>query len=269
MKIAFLQETVNQNIGVMYLSALLKTQGHSVELFLETLEPDFLHAVTKFKPDVVGFSVITGAHHWATRAARQLKEAMPTMVMAAGGAHPTYFPEMIQEELIDIIARGEAELSFPEFSNRLSSGQDCRSTLGLWVKVKQEIYENDVAPLVNDISLLPHPDRRLYTKYPFYSQQTEVPFSTTRGCPFHCSFCYNHVKAALYKGKGRYVRTREVEDVISEMEEARGLMRNIRSVILYDDIIGLNKKWLAEYCEAYAQRINLPWFTSIRADIVD
>jgi anaerobic magnesium-protoporphyrin IX monomethyl ester cyclase len=269
MKIAFLQETVNQNIGIMYLSSLLKAQGHSVELFLEPLESDFLPAVTAFRPEVIGFSVITGAHHWVVNVARQLKAALPAVTTVAGGAHPTYFPDMVREEPIDIIARGEAEISFPEFVMRLSSGRDYRRTPGLWVKDKQEIYQNDVAPLVDDLSSLPHPDRELYLKYSFYRQQSEVPFSTTRGCPFHCSFCYNHVKAALYRGKGKYVRTRTVEDVISEMEAVRRLSENMRSVILYDDIIGLDKKWLAEFCEVYAQRINLPWFTSIRADFVD
>lgn len=269
MKIAFLQETVNQNVGVMYLSALLKAQGHNVELFLEPFEPDFLQAVMAFRPEVLGFSVITGSHHWVINVARKLKAAMPGVLTVAGGAHPTYFPDMVREEPIDIIARGEAELSFPELITRLAYGHDYRLILGLWVKDKQEVYKNDVAPLVDDISSLPHPDRELYFKYPFYRQQSEVPFSTTRGCPFRCSFCYNHVKAALYKGKGRYVRTRTVEDVISEMEEARRLSANMRSVILYDDIIGLDKKWLAEFCEAYAQRINMPWFTSIRADFVD
>jgi anaerobic magnesium-protoporphyrin IX monomethyl ester cyclase len=269
MKIAFLQETVNQNIGIMYLSALVKAQGHRVELFLEPHEDDFLQAVMDFRPEVIGFSVITGSHHWVLKAARKLKELMPAVTTVAGGAHPTYFPDMVREEPIDIIARGEAELSFPDLISRLASGQDYRRTPGFWVKDQQEVYKNDVAPLVDDISSLPHPDRELYLKYPFYRQQSEVPFSTTRGCPFRCSFCYNHVKAALYKGKGRYVRTRTVEDVISEMEEARRRSVNMRSVILYDDIIGLDKKWLAEFCGAYAERINLPWFTSIRADFVD
>lgn len=269
MKIAFLQETVNQNVGVMYLSALLKAQGHRVELFVKPLEPDFFQAVKQLRPEVVGFSVITGAHHWVIKVATQLKDALSTVTTVAGGAHPTYFPDMVREKSIDIIARGEAELSFPEFITRLASGDDYRLTPGLWVKDKQEVFKNNVAPLVEDISSLPHPDHELYLKYPFYRQQSEVPFSTTRGCPFRCSFCYNHVKAALYKGKGRYVRTRAVEDVLGEMAEARRLYPNMRSVVLYDDIIGLDKKWLSEFCLTYAQRINLPWFTSIRADFVD
>ena len=171
--------------------------------------------------------------------------------------------------MVDVVARGEAELSFPELLQRIEEGRDYCDILGLWVKKDGRLYRNDVAPLVEDLSSLPHPDHKLYLKYRFYRVQTEVPFSTIRGCPFRCSFCYNHAKAALYRDKGRFVRFRTVSDVIDEMKMARRLYPNMRTVILYDDIIGLNKKWLAQFCDAYEKEIDLPWFTSIRPDMVD
>ncbi|MFH1876324.1 MAG: radical SAM protein [Candidatus Omnitrophota bacterium] len=269
MKIAFLQETVNQNVGLMYLSAIVKSQGHDCQLFVESLEKDFLNAVRAFAPDVIGFSIITGAHHWVLRVATSLKRELPGVLVIAGGPHPTYCTDFIKESCIDIIARGEAEYSFPRLVECLGQGKDYSATQGLWVKRGDEIMRNDVAMLVEDLSSLPHPDHELYLKYDFYRNQSEVPFTTTRGCPFNCSFCYNHVKATLYKGKGKYVRMRGVSDIIAEMEHARRLYPKMRSVILYDDIIGIDRKWLASYCSAYRESINLPWFTSIRADIVD
>lgn len=269
MKIAFVQETVNQNIGLMYLSALVTRDGHSCELFVESLENDFLKDLSRFNPAVVGFSVITGSHHWALKTARRIKKIIPGSIVILGGPHPTYFPQVVENADVDIIARGEADRAFPELIQRLARGGCYHDIPGLWVKINGKIFQRDVAPLVDDLSSLPHPDRRLYLKYPFFAAQTEVPFSTTRGCPFGCAFCYNHVKVALYRGKGDYVRSRAVDDIIAEMTQARALFPKMRSVILYDDIIGLDKKWLAEFSRAYAARIGLPWFTSIRADVVD
>jgi len=270
MKIAFLQETINQNIGVMYLSAILKARGHQCELFVKSLEKDnFLDAVRRYEPDVAGFSVITGSHHIAMSTAARLKALLPEALVIFGGPHPTYFPEIVNEAMVDVVARGEAELSFPELVRRLEEKRDFSDVAGLWVKKDGRAYRNDVAPLVEDISSLPHPDHNLYLKYSFYREQTEVPFSTVRGCPFRCTFCYNHAKAALYRGKGRFVRSRTVADVIDEMKTARGLYPNMRTVILYDDIIGINREWLAQFSDAYAKEIGLPWFTSIRPDTVD
>ncbi|MBI2437614.1 MAG: B12-binding domain-containing radical SAM protein, partial [Lentisphaerae bacterium] len=269
MKVAFAQETVNQNVGLMYLSALVKRSGHSCELFVEPLENDFFQALFQYQPDLVGFSVITGAHHWVALAARRIKGMLPKTLIVLGGPHPTYFPQALEEPAVDIIARGEADISFPALADCLAERRAYHELAGLWVKNGGRIVQNDVTPLVNDLSSLPHPDRRLYLKYPFFANMTEVPFSTMRGCPFKCAFCYNHVKMALYRGKGRYMRTRRVDDIIAEMEGARRLFPKMQSVILYDDIIGLDKQWLAEFSAAYAERVGLPWFTSIRADFID
>lgn len=269
MRIVFLQETINQNIGIMYLSAVLKSKGHVCELFIDSLEKNLISAVKNYQPDILGFSVITGAHHWALNTARRLKQVLPDSYVAFGGPHPTFFPEMVEDDVIDAVSRGEAEISFPELIKRIENKQTCRDLLGFWIKEDGKVYRNDVAPLVDNLSSLPHPDHNLYLKYNFFKQESEVPFSTTRGCPFRCSFCYNHVKAALYKGKGKYLRVREVEEIISEMVEARSLYPNMTSVVLYDDIIGFDKKWLSKFCQSYREKVNLPWFTSIRADFVD
>lgn len=269
MKIAFLQETVNQNIGVMYLSSVLKSKNYRCELFIEPLEKDFLSAVISYQPDIVGFSVITGAHHWALNIAKRIKERMPKAIVILGGPHPTYCSKIVEDASVDAIARGEAELSLLEFVQRVERGERYNDVLGFWVKEDGEIHRNNIAPLVQDISSFPYPDHGLYLKYQFYRDQSEAPFITTRGCPYNCSFCYNYVKAELYKEKGKYLRTRNVEDVISEMESARKFYPKMRSVILYDDIIGINKKWLAEFGDAYAKRIGLPWFTSVRVDLID
>jgi len=65
------------------------------------------------------------------------------------------------------------------------------------------------------------------------------------------------------------VRLRRIDDVIGEMKLARRFYPKMQSVVLYDDIIGIDKKWLADFCDAYAKEIGLPWFTSIRADLMD
>ena len=269
MKIAFLQETVNQNIGIEYLSAILKPKGHDCELFIEPFEKGFLGAVKAYNPDIIGFGVITGSHRWVLNKASVLKKALPKSLIVVGGPHPTYFPEMINEQNVDAIARGEAEISFLELVTRVENSRDYTDVPGFWVKKDGKIYRNDVGHLIEDVSSLPYPDHELYLKYRFFKKQTEVPFIMTRGCPFNCSFCYNHVKMELYRGKGRYLRTRRVEHVIGEIELARSLYPNMRSVIMQDDAIGLDKKWLAEFTSAYRDRINIPWFISIRADHAD
>ncbi len=58
-------------------------------------------------------------------------------------------------------------------------------------------------------------------------------------------------------------------DVIEEMKRARRLYPNMRSVILYDDIVGFDREWLAQFCDTYTRHIDMPWFTSMRPDMVN
>jgi anaerobic magnesium-protoporphyrin IX monomethyl ester cyclase len=269
MKVAFLQETLNQNIGIMYVSSMLKSKSHLCRLFIEHLEKDFINAVSAYHPDIIGLSVITGAHHWVLAIASCLKKILPDALIILGGPHPTYFPEIVSQPFIDAVFRGEAELSILDFVNRLERGQDYTDVSGVWVKKNEEIYRNDLAPLVEDISSLPFPDHELYLRYKFFLEQSEIPFNASRGCPYGCTFCYNRTKAKLYAGKGKYVRTRTAEELIGEIEFARSIYPNMRSIVFSNDHIGADKQWLVHFCQAYAKRVGIPWFTSIRADVID
>src|SRR3989339_150135 len=193
MKIAFIQETSNQNIGIMFLSSIIKADGHQCELFIEPFEDDIYTALKLYQPDIVGISMITGTDKWVLYRATQIKKMFPQVIIILGGPHPTYFPDIINESVVDIIARGEAELSFPELLHRLENRKEISDIFGLWVKKNGQIHRNDFAPLVEDLSSLPYPDYELYQKYNFFKEQTEIPFNTTRGCPFQCSFCYNNI----------------------------------------------------------------------------
>ena len=63
-----------------------------------------------------------------------------------------------------MIARGEAEISFPGLVNRINEGKDYTDVLGLWVKKDGRVFRNDISRLVEDLSSLPYPDHRLYLK---------------------------------------------------------------------------------------------------------
>ena len=72
-KILFVQEEHWQRLGIMYLSGTLKKQGHQVDLAISADYKDVKSALIKFKPDAVGFSIMTGDHHWAADMASKIK----------------------------------------------------------------------------------------------------------------------------------------------------------------------------------------------------
>ncbi len=252
----------------MYLSAVLKKNGHTADVFLEGLHKDIIGDIYKTNPDIVGFYCLTGEHRWMEKRANEIKERSNVLI-AVGGPHPTYFPEMIEEmKNVDIICRGDGETAVLELMNRLKKGEKINNILGLWVKQDNRVYKNDIAPLVEDIDSFPLPDRDIYNKYKFFHKATEILVCIARGCPFNCTFCYNASKKKLYSGQ-KVVRRRSVDNVISEIKFLQKKYPQMKSVTFEDDNLGSYPKWVDEFCEKYKQINGPPFLASIRADCID
>lgn len=267
-RMAFVQNIAFEYLGVMYISALLKRHGHVVDMFIANgNEEKTIDEIAAFKPDIVGFPCTTGLHRWALAFAAKVKGEIPCKVLF-GGAHATYFPEVINEPPVDIICRSEGEYAVLELLEKINHGADLTDTLNCWFKVDGEIIRNEQRPLVADLDQLPFPDRELYiTKYPFL-KRSQKAFLGGRGCPFDCTFCFNHALIKLYKGKGRVVRCRSVDNLLAEVKEVISRYK-LKTVYMQDDTFILNKKWVAEFVEKYKQEIGLPFVCLIRADLAD
>lgn len=268
MKISFTQNFLGPHFGIMYLSAVLKKAGHNTEVFIEDLDKNMVQKIADSKPDIVGLTCITGEHQWAQRKILEIKKIMPEVMVVVGGPHPTYFPEMIKENGIDIICRGDGERSILELVERIKDNKSIDDIPGLWVKRGGAIHKNGIALLVEDMDSLPFADRTIYDKYDFFKKETELPVCVSRGCPYNCTFCYNAIKRDLYKGQ-KTVRIRSVKNIISEIELLLKKYPGTKSIIFNDDNFGIDPKWFDEFCEKYREINGLPFFASIRADFIN
>ena len=81
----------------------------------------------------------------------------------------------------------------------------------------------------------------------------------SRGCPFTCSYCSCVNLRRLYPAGTRAVRTRPVESLIRELEQARQVCRSIAFVHFYDEIFPNPPGWVDTFVEQYRRRIGLPF----------
>lgn len=256
-KISFLQSEYEDKLGVLYLIAYLKSQGHSARLFIERRK--WLNEVKAYQPDLLGFSCLTGGHLWVESCAQSIKEDnrwdIPIIV---GGSHPTFFPEMINNPYIDFICRGEGEYSVKELLDRMDKGEDLTLVPNIWSKQNGCIVKNDVQCLIEDINSLPRPDRSHYNEFSFLKNNPHKKVITARGCPFSCTYCYNSAFKSMYKNKGKLVRSRTVENVIEEiilLKKTSGW----ETLEIVDDNFIKDKEWFLRFAEQYRLKINLPY----------
>lgn len=263
-RILFLQDYFDEFLGTGILSSLLKQHGHQVELFITSAERDLLPKVKQFQPDIVGMTSFTGAHQKGIALLKELKSQLDFLSIL-GGPHPTFFPEVIEQNGIDVICRGEGERSMVELAKRVEQSQDFSDIPNLWVKRNGQIIRNEVQPLLDDLDEAPDPDRTIYYKYRFLRNRPSKSFITGRGCPWECTFCFNKAFNELYQGKGKVFRRHSVARVLGSIETIASNYP-MRHVWFVDDVFTVNKRWLTEFLEEYRKQFKFPFTCITRAD---
>jgi anaerobic magnesium-protoporphyrin IX monomethyl ester cyclase len=172
-------------LGLMSLAALL--DGHEVEILDMKAEKVKESALRKRmgSAGIVGISVLTPSIDSALELCRIAKECGAATVF--GGVHPTLMPQVIEHPEVDIVVRGEGEISF----KAIADGMPLGSIPGIsFVDGTTDVHNPDRPPV--DMDTLPPPRRDLVymnmKKYKAFGKRLDA-VSTARGCPHRCSFC--------------------------------------------------------------------------------
>ena len=234
------------------------------------IEGELKKKIKSFNPDLIAFSIVENNYACSKRLFRLIKKITKAPIIA-GGLFPTIKPELfIEDKNVDIVCVGEGEHAIVELAKKLDRSQDISNISNLIVKNKKKVIRNKFAryydwePLIfQDWSIF---DKRHLLK-PFMGKMQRTGFfELSRGCPYNCSYCINHLSQEIFKGLGRYNREKPLEYAIKEishMKDAYGL-----ELVFFNDenFLTMKNERLLEFCDKYQSRINLPFFIMTRAD---
>ena len=263
-----------EQVGVEYLSSVLKQAGHEVELLFDPGFDDnsyvrlpvlrslnrrdrLVSKAKAFAPDLIGFSCLTNLYPYVSQMAAVLKEATGARTVV-GGPHPSALPDFVLDnEHVDMVCVGEAEEALLELVTRMESGEDYHDTRNFWFKRNGEIVRNPVRPLHANLDDLPLPDKDLYHRAGVFRHSLMV--ITSRGCPFNCNYCTHSFQRALYREHGYPIRRQSVDKVIGELRQYKEKY-DARYFFFEDDDFASNLRWLTEFSERYRREIGVPFY---------
>lgn len=260
-----------ERLGIMYLSSALKIEGHQTELaYAKELGFRKLDKLLfNYRPEIVACSIMTGEHNEALKYIRYLKKNNQ-FLSVFGGPHPTFFPEFINENGVDAICIGEGDLVFPKFCNILENKGAYWTAENFYVKVNEIIYKNDLGQLVEDLDSLPFPDRDIMYSTDFkLCEAGPKLFTVSRGCPYRCTYCFNHKYNEMYKNNGKILRHRSPESIVKEIREVKNKYNMTWTYFADDTFLLKPEGWLEKFCTLYKNEINLPFGCSVRANVVN
>lgn len=248
-------------LGPMYLSAALKNVGH--ETFLAGTDLGTVSRLIKEEGiDVVAFSVPTVHYGTCVNLARELKKSFNVPIIF-GGPHATFFPEIIDEPAIDAVCVGEAENAILSFADNYFNGA---TEIPNWlIKRDGEIHKTDVGNLIENLDEVLHPDRELFRKYTTSKVQFVV---ASRGCPFDCTYCFNHSYRKIYKGKGSPLRMRSPKSIIEEVKQIQVDFPDTELIEFADSTFNSKSDWVEGFAKKYRGKGLLPFKCCLRADLI-
>lgn len=264
--------SMGYHYGLASIAASARAAGHEVSLFTVNRSEDvqqLMVSAGQFQPEVIGFTSVSSQFRYVSDIATLLHEAHPQATMVCGGVYTTIYPECIKEaSVFDAIFRGESEHSFVEFLRRLEAGEDAYVTANIAYLRNGRLIVNPLAPLIEDLNILPNPARDFDYATKRYDAVV-APFCFSRGCPFNCAYCSNHAIAKANNLANYKPRFRSVDSSLVEICEALTQYPKISELEFWDDNLGLNKRWFTEFLSRYAREVSLPYKCRINPAIMN
>jgi len=216
-------------IGPILLGTILKNRGHQVEIYNEEIyTPDY----STIDADLVGVSILTSTANRGYEIARKF----PKEKVIMGGVHASLMPDEALKYCRQVVA-GEAE----EVIVDVAEGR------------RKEPVVAGVA--VQDLDTIPFPDFSLIKG--LYIPSMVMPISTSRGCPFDCSFC------SVTKMFGRKYRFRSAENVMAELDTVVG---KVRQFFFCDDNFTANTRRARRLLNIMRKQHIGRWSCQVRCD---
>ncbi len=270
MRVLFIYPNLNAeegfNHGVADLSGCLKARGHETglinineALYAVPSDEEIVERVRAWRPGFVAFSVMTQQYRYALRLGRAIKAALPDVPIGIGGVHAIMCTqEIINDGFWDFIGVGECDEAFPELIDRLESG-DARywEVKNFCIRLPDGTYKrNPLGPYPN-LDALPPKDYEVFDLPHMLGRKNGwQSILTSRGCPYRCTYCFNHEVTDRYLEDGghsrrSYLRHYSAERIIREIRELKERHPYIETIIFDDDLFTLNKEYCIDFCRRY------------------
>lgn len=240
-------------LGLGYLATSLRRDGYEVKI-LDCLKEEvdrerYREYILKEKPDVVGVNSWSCSVNEVKEILEVTKKIDKQIITIIGGPHPSAVPYESMEffQHADFGFKGEAEIGLPMLLDTLFNKRktDLEKIPGLiwkenghW-KVNEQVFHDTLDDFDYLAWDLIKPEE--YSQPGTITAGNTAPIITSRGCPYHCTFCSAHIIS------GRKIRFRSIENIIQEIKLLKENHR-IQKIAVMDENFTFNKQHVVSFC---------------------
>jgi len=227
-------------LSLMYLSSYLKAKNQKTNIIDKNVEiaavknlssqhwyiKNLFSDIGEYKPDIIGITLFSRELKQIAELCELIKKEFKSVTIVLGGPHPTAMPQETLEQIqaCDFVVRGEGEIPLYELIESLSHNRPLHKVKGLSFRTNtgQKFHHCSDAEIISDLDTLPFPDResviynyknKTYSSF-VYGSPCDI-LMTSRGCPFHCHFCFK--VCAKYRSRSPENVLREIDWIVDNI----------------------------------------------------
>lgn len=222
-----------EHLGLGYIAAYLRDRGRHVTIFNMQVDnylsywelaedgpgksnEQAVQDILAADPDMVGMSITGITINQALAMSYRLKELRPELFIVWGGHQAFYSARdlMAREVCVDAVVASDGEITMDRLATALEEGTDLRSITGLYLRNEKGLMHYTGPPPEPELDELPEPARDTLEEMKRRGLHvTDARITTSRGCPFKCTFCVD--PSLGYRVKWR---ARSADLVVEEMK---------------------------------------------------
>jgi len=255
-------------LGLLYLSAYLKSRGHAVEVYDSTFgtRHDLVAQLEHAPGGTIGIytNLITRKSVLNITA---VAKACGWRVILGGPESASYAEEYLAAGA-DAIVVGEGEVTLDELLHVLpEKGEHAlHGVRGIAFRDDAlRLVRTPERPKIPDLDALPFPDRAAIDLHKYVDVWRHrhgagsVSLITARGCPYKCTWCSHAVYGYSHRRRSPANVATEVADIVARYQPEQ--------LWYADDVFTISHPWLRSYAAELRQRgLHLPFETITRAD---
>jgi radical SAM superfamily enzyme YgiQ (UPF0313 family) len=264
-------------LGIMYIASYLREKIQlTVKLFDARLykEPvkEFYKVMAAYQPDIIGISALTLEAAYLHTICHIAKSVNNNVKIVAGGPYATSTPSVLMNDKnVDVGVIGEGEVTFKELLDIYEHDNDLHNIRGIVFKSHNGFITTPSRPYIEALDTLPYPSWDLIDLNAYFKRRgmstigirRYMTIFTSRGCPFHCTYCHNIM--------GKKFRARSVDPVLEEM---RILIEayHINDFEIIDDISNFDRERFKKILKGIIDkgwRVTLSFPNGVRTDMLD
>ena len=258
---------VFEPLSLLYLSSYLKSKEIDVAVIDNPIDKALYNStagkkyvnqlvdrIIALKKAFVGISLYSSEVNEIRLLVEKIKVRQASIKIVLGGPHPSALPEETLRLIpgCDYVVRGEGEIVLYNLLKSITTNAPLEEVKGIsFSDARGNIFTTDEPDVIEDINLLPFPDRNSVMS--FYKDNTYSSFlfgspvcnvMSSRGCAFHCTFCF--------KVCNKY-RPRSPQNVLDEID---WIMSTIspQTIQIMDDSFTTQRKRCVEILDGLIER---------------